>query len=171
MKGDIIDAKQVLKTALLSVVFTDSIATLLAEKALFGLTVPNPIAIRGVTVYTNERLTKLLFPMCELLGYNTTYPSPDSSMKEAKHKIGLRWTVLEKDEETATLAAELLCIATVNMFWNEENDGLLQDTTLNAAPVVVTEEDYSPLLPDSKGAFLKGGVVIMELTTLRTNTV
>lgn len=169
MRGDIADTKEALKVVLTGQSYLDAVAAVIAEKALKISDVPDPFALRGPVVFPEETLTRNLFPFCELLAYQTTYlDAEDTMVKMARHRVGIRWTALEKNEHGATLSAEILCTATVELLWNPFMAGLLNDTGLNAGSVVVVEEDFSPLLPDPSKAFMKGGVVIAEITTYRS---
>ena len=167
MLGDITDIKQALNLILSSDKFSQMVASIVAEKQAYIPGCPNPLANRPATVYSNERLTKLIFPMAELLAHQTVYPQLDTMVKQGCQRVGIRWTVLEKNEETATLAVEILVRATVDLLWNPRNAGLLADTLLNAGPLIITEEDYAPLLPDAKGAFQKSAIVLVDITTWR----
>lgn len=169
MRGDIADTKEALKAVLAGQSYLDAVSAVIAEKSLKILDVPNPFALRAPAVFLEETLTRNLFPFCELLAYQTVYlDDEDTMVKMAKHRIGIRWTALEKNERAATLSAEILCTATVELLWNPFMASLLSDTGLNAGPVVIVEEDFSPLLPDPNKAFMKGGVVIVEITTYRS---
>jgi hypothetical protein len=170
MKGDLFDAKAAIAAILTSAAFMSNVALIVADKG-DGLSPTIPSASGLPTVLPYERLTKQVpLPLCELLGYQTTY-TPDTAVKEARHKIGARWSTVEATEELATRSIEVLMSATVYTLWGDDDTrgSLLADVTVNAGPVAILEEDYAQLLPatPAANAFLKSATLIFELTTWR----
>lgn len=169
MLGDILDVKRALKDVLQGSDFADMVQTVFDEKRAQGEMFPHPFSLRGPEVQEEEKMSPQLFPLCELIGYQTTYEMPDQMVKQATHRIGIRWTALHDHESHVTKLVETLCTATVNFVWNEEFAGYLNThAEVNAGSSSVVEEDYSPLMPDERKAFLKSGLVIVLITTYRS---
>lgn len=165
-RGDIYDVKKAIATALTPDRLTTALLAALSAK----LGDQTPPSLANLMVLEYERLVALQYPLLELVAYSTAYEGNESMVKMGRHRVGCRWSTLEATEELATRAIELLCRATVDILWSEADGlmaGLLADAGLNAGPVTIVEEDYSPLLPNQNGVFMKSGVVILEVTTYR----
>src|SRR3954469_5463847 len=134
MRGDANDVKNDLAVLLARPGFRAALVAACAEKQT-GFLPPLP-----VTVYREERLSHVVFPMCELIAYRTTYVHQDV-VKAADVFIGARWTAVAKDERSVTRYIEALVRATVDLLWG------VSLPRCNSGPILVTEEDYSPLVP------------------------
>jgi hypothetical protein len=113
-------------------------------------------------VYQEERLSHLVFPMCELIAYKTDYQRPDDIVKYADVHIGARWTAVAKDEKTVTRYVELLVRATVDILWG------ISLPRVNSGPILVTEEDYSPMVPTVEHPYVKSGTVMLTVPIWRS---
>lgn len=114
-----------------------------------------------VTVYPNERNTHDTFPMAELIAYRSTF-SEETTVKQTAHQIGVRWTDVGPTEEAVTQTIERLVRATTDLLW----DSTL-DTLVASGPILVTEEDYSPLMPTPLHPFVKSGLIMMTVPVYR----
>lgn len=172
MLGDIHDTKRCLAQVLDSELYRQFVRTAYAEKLIYEPELQDPFTLRFPTVHREEKASQQLFPVCELLAYRTTYPTgvaDETMVKIGTHSIGIRWTVLHDKEEQAAGQVEVLIRGTVDMLWNEQFAGYLtQSMELNAGSVIVQEEDYGPLMPNDKNAFLKSALVVVEITTYRS---
>lgn len=149
--------------------FYQAVRGVLDEKLVYEPGLIDPLKLRPAAVLTEERLSQEVFPLCELLGFQTTYETPDQMVKQAAHRIGIRWTCCSDREDVVVASVEILCTATVELLWAPDFAGYMRhNTELNAGSVNVLEEDYSPLVPDANRAFLKSGLVIVEITTYRS---
>lgn len=153
-KGDADDVKRALIGLLTSPAFSQTLAALQAVRQ-DGFMPPLP-----VTVYQEERMSHIVFPMCELIVYKGSYPEQDI-LKHIEYTIGLRWTAVAKDERTVTRHVEMLVRATVELLWGATLPGV------NSGPILVTEEDYSPLAPARDHPFVKSGLVLVTIPIWR----
>lgn len=112
-------------------------------------------------VYQYERLSKLVFPMAELIVYKENYPESETTVLHAMIEIGVRWTAVAKDERTVTRYVEVLAATTVKLLHNK----VLQ--RVQGAPMVVREVDYSPLVPTAEHPYVKSALVLVGVETWR----
>src|SRR4051812_20991160 len=68
-------------------------------------------------VYQEERLSKLVFPLAELIVYREGFPEPEATVKHSEVEVGIRWTAVAKDERTVTRYVEVLASVTVDLLW------------------------------------------------------
>lgn len=168
MLGDLFDVKRSLVTLFTSASFMATVQAVVADKG-DGI---SPVLPAGApTVLPYERLTKQVpLPLCEFIGYQSTYGS-ETVVKQATHRIGARWSVIEATEELATRSVEVFMTASVITLFgdNTSRNSLLADVTVHAGPVIVTEEDFAPMAPsgDAANPFLKWAILVFEVTTWR----
>lgn len=152
--GDASDVKRALRRMLEGPGFTAAVSSAVIEKGDGVWPVLPP------TVYENERLTDVTFPMAELIVYQSTF-SDDDVVKRTEHRIGVRWTAVGDNEQTVTKNVELLVRATTDLVWMSN-----LDTLVASGPIRVESEDYSPLHPTLR-PFMKSGLVIMIVPVWR----
>lgn len=155
MQGDIDDVKKAIKSALQGPGFAAALSDVVTGDG-DGFW-PPPVA----AVYQEERLSHLLFPMAEVIGYRSTFAENDT-VKATMHEIGVRWTAIGKNEAEVTKYVERLVRATTDLLW-------MTDLNLQVAsgPIIVFEEDYSPLVPTSEHPFVKSGLVMLRVPVWR----
>jgi hypothetical protein len=111
-------------------------------------------------IYQEERLSHLVFPMAELIGYKTIHPEQDIVVHAENH-LGVRWTAVAKDEHTVTRYIELLTRTTVDLLWGASLP------RVQSGPVLVTEVDYSPLVPAVDHPYMKSSLVMITVQIWR----
>lgn len=122
-----------------------------------GFLPPIPSAI-----YQEERLSKLVFPMAELIVFRENYPETDyTTVKAADIELGIRWTAVAKDEKTVTRYVEVLASVTVDVLW----DTILP--RVQSGPVKVKEVDFSPMVPTAEHPYVKSALVLVSVQTWR----
>lgn len=156
MKGDIEDVKVAMQRALVGPGFLAALGAAVAEKG------DGFWPRLQYSVYKEERLSHLVFPMAELIAYRTRY-AEDDVLKIVEHEVGVRWTDVAKNEADVTKAVERLCRATVDLFW----DGSL-DTITMAGVIRILSEDYSPLVPTVEHPYVKSGVVLLTVPVFKS---
>lgn len=156
MIGDADDIKRALRRYLQGPEFQTVLARIAAEKG-DGFYPPLPVYI-----YQEERLSHLTFPMAELVVYRSVF-NDDDVVKRTVHEIGIRWTAVAKDEATVTKYVERLVRATTDLLWLST-----LDTQVQSGPIVVTEEDYSPLVPSVDHPYVKSGIVMLQVPVWRS---
>lgn len=149
------DVKRVLKRMIDGPGFTEALSSAVVEKG-DGYWPRLP-----AVVYENERLTHTSFPMAELLSYQSTF-SDDDVVKKTRHRIGIRWTVACDTEAAATRDVERLVRATTDMLWCSN-----LDTRVQSGPILVEEEDYSPIIATPQHPFVKSATVILNVPVWR----
>ena len=154
-RGDAGDVKAALVRQLTGQGFVAALQAVVTEKG-DGLWPALP-----VTVYPNERTTHVVFPMAELIIYRSTF-SDDDVVKKTLHQIGVRWTDVGPTEALVTETIERLTRATTDLLW----DSTL-DTLVASGPILVQEEDYSPLIPTPTHPFVKSSLVMIHVPVWR----
>lgn len=157
MKGAAIDVKRELALLLQGPAFGDQLARVVAERGE-GLTPPIPLPS---SIYREETLAHMQFPMVELIAYRVNYPDNDVVV-HAHVEIGVRWTAVAADEKTVTRHVEQLVETTVALLWG------LTLPNVNSGPILIREEDYSPLLPTTNHPFMKSAAVLITVPIWRT---
>ena len=121
-----------------------------------GFMPPLPAAI-----FQEERLSKLVFPMAELIVFRESFPDTDTTVKAAEIEIGVRWTAVAKDERTVTRYVEVLASVTVDLLF-----GIGLQRTMSG-PIIVREVDYSPMVPTADHPYVKSALVLIMVPTWR----
>jgi len=152
--GDMDDVKRDLSGLLRSPAFRQQM-TRVVNKQQDGFLPLLPAAI-----YQEERLSHLVFPMAELIGYHSTFVEQDI-VKYTQHDVGVRWTAVAKDEHTVTRLIEVLTRTTVDLLWG----AILP--RVHSGPILVKEVDYSPLVPAVEHPYLKSSLVMVTVQTWR----
>lgn len=155
MLGDMDDIKRDLAHLLSSPAFRTCLASVVAEKQ------DGFVPLLPAAVYQEERLSHLVFPMAELIGYRATFVEQDM-VKHINHEIGVRWTAVARDEHTVTRYVELLTRASVDLIFGE----VLQ--RVRSGPMWVTEVDYSPLVPAVDHPYMKSSLVMVTVPIWRS---
>lgn len=157
--GDIDDVKDALAALLSGPLFVSAMEDVVVRKQ--NMQMPE----KPVVVYTEERLQAIEYPSCQLIGLRTRYPKggEDYGVKKAVHEIVVEWTAIAANERLVTRYVELLVRATTEVL--EGKAGL--DMRVQNSPILITEEDYSPLIPHPDHPFLKSGRVMTQVMTWR----
>lgn len=153
-RGTSNDVKRELALLFSGPAFIDALKTVIIEENE-GNVPPLPAAI-----LREETLAQVVFPLLELIAYRVTYPNQDV-VKYAEIELGVRWTAVAHNEATVTRHIEALVAASVNMLWG------LTLPNVNSGPILVREEDYSPLLPTPNHPFLKSAAVLITVPVWR----
>ncbi len=156
MKGDADDIKSALARLLAGPRFLQSLSTVVSEKG-DGFQ-PHPVA----AVYQEERLSKLVFPMAELIVFRSNYTQPSETVKAIVHEIGVRWSAVGQTESEVTRYVEILSRATVDLLWESD-----LDTDVASGPIFITSEDYSPMVPFREHPYLKSVLVMLHVPVWR----
>lgn len=156
MIGDSDSVKRDIANLLQGPKFRDALAASVSSNG-DGFMPPLPAAI-----YQEERLSKLVFPMAELIVYKENYPEPESTVKHAEMEIGVRWTAVAKDEKTVTRYVEILASVCVDVMWG------ITLQRVQSGPVLVREVDYSPMVPTAEHPYVKSALVLLAVDTWRT---
>lgn len=152
--GDVDDVKRDLAGMLTSGAFRQAMTAIIRNKQ-DGFQPPLPL-----TVYQEERLAHLVFPMAELIAYRETIAAQEI-VKYVEHDIGIRWTAVAKDERTVTRYIEILTRATVDLLWG------FSLPRAQSGPILVKEIDYSPLVPAVDHPYVKSSIVMITVPTWR----
>lgn len=153
--GDMDDIKRDLAHLLGSPQFRTTLAAVVAEKQ------DGFVPLLPAAVYQEERLSHLVFPMAELIGYKANVMEQDI-VKHIEHHVGVRWTAVAKDEHTVTRYIELLTRTTVDMLWGQVL------ARVQSGPMLVTEVDYSPLVPAVDHPYMKSSLVMVTVPIWRS---
>lgn len=156
MLGSADDIKRDIAYLLNGQAFIDSVAAVVADNQ-DGFVPKVP-----VTIYQEERLSHLVFPMCELIAYKETFVDPDDVVKHSEVALGARWTDVARDEHTVTRYIEVLCKATVDVLWG----AYLR--RVQSQQVLIHEVDYGPLVPTAQHPYLKAGIVLFTVHIWRS---
>ncbi len=155
MRGDMDDIKRDLAALLRGPTFRETLASVAGEKQ------DGFLPLLPAAVFEEERLSHLVFPMAELIGYRATYAEQDI-VKHIEHEIGVRWTAVARDEHTVTRYIELLTRTTVDMLWGTVLE------RLDTGPILVREVDYSPLVPAAQHPYVKSSIVLITVPIWRS---
>ena len=158
-RGDIDDVKKAVAALLSGPLFVHAMEEVVTRKQ--NMRMPE----KQVTVYEEERMQAIEYPSCQVIGLRTRYPkaATDAVLKSAVHELALEWSAIGKNEKEVTRMVELLVRATTETL--EGVAGL--NMKLANGPILITEEDYSPLVPHPDHPFLKSGRVMALVATYR----
>lgn len=154
MLGDLDDVKRDIAHLLLGPEFRNQLATVVSEKQ------DGFVPLFPAAVYQEERLSNNVFPSAELVGYRERFPEHDI-VKHVEIEIGVRWTAVAKDERTVTRYVELLTRTTVDLLWGRVLP------RVQGGPILVTEVDYSPLVPAVEHPYVKSSLVLITVPIWR----
>lgn len=157
MKGDADDVKRALGRLLAGPKFLASLSAVVSEKG-DGFQ-PHPVQ----AVYQEERLSKLVFPMAELIVFRSNYTDNSATVKAIVHEIGVRWSAVGQTEAETTRFVEILARATVDLLWESD-----LDTEISSGPIFVASEDYSPMVPFREHPYLKSVLVMIHVPVWRS---
>lgn len=153
--GDITDVKQALSNLIAGPHFIAALQDAVLTKR-DGVMPPT-----SLVSFPYESLSLTRYPVCQVIGLRTAYPEADM-VKHALHEVAIMWTAVAPTEEIVTKHVELLVRATVDLVW-----GVSLDMAVANGPLLVTAEDYSPLVPARDHPFLKSGRVMVTIPTWR----
>lgn len=140
--------------------FAENLAAIDAEKN-DGVTTTAPIA-EQIFEAQKASVSANGFPACQIIAGRTAFAQDDNpTLQEGTHRLTILWLHLGDDEVTVAKQIQRLVRATRMTLWGSTFDGLI-----NAAPLLVQDEDYSDLAPVEGSAFLKGGRSIVLVPTL-----
>lgn len=152
--GDIEDTKHALAVVLAGPAFLERLRAIDAEKGEGETPVPT-VVIPGET--TNP--VGQGYPIAEVIGLRTDYATEDQQCKQALHQIAVHWTQVGDDELTITRDLQRLVRATRDLLWNSSLPAL------GNAPVLVTSEEYSELMPAKDRPFVKASQTLLRIAT------
>lgn len=152
--GDVYDIKRELAALLSSPLFRQTLTSVVVAKQ------DGFMPLLPAAIFQEERLSKLVFPMAELVAYREKFVEQDL-VKHVEHDIGVRWTAVAKDERTVTRYVELLTRATVDILFGAVLPAV------DGGPILVTEVDYSPLVPAVEHPYVKSSLVMITVPVWR----
>lgn len=135
--------------------FTAALAAVVSENA-DGYVPPLPNAI-----FTEEVLTKQLFPMAELIAFRESFSELNTMVKQIDVELGIRWTMVARDERTVTRNLETYVKATVDLLFGTNL------RRMQSGPVIIREVDYGPMVPAIDQPFLKSAIVVIMVPIWR----
>lgn len=155
MLGDIEDVKHQIALIIAGAAFTAQLATIDAEKD-DGITTPAPAQVEEC-----EKANFTNYPACRVIGLGAEYDQDSNAAKDGRHLVSVDFLQTGDDEATVTKQVERLVRAARDVLWES-----LLGEGINAAPTIVTREDYGQLAVNENNAFLKGGGLIVQVSTV-----